>query len=57
MSFRAADWSADWVSDTVPRTWFSGQTIRVSVTVTNDGGRVWAATGVNPVVLGYRLDR
>jgi len=54
MSFRAADWSADWVSDTVPRTWFSGQTIRVSVTVTNDGGRVWAATGVNPVVLGYR---
>ncbi len=54
MSFRAADWSADWVSDTVSRTWFSGQTTRVSVTVTNDGGRVWPATGVDPVVLGYR---
>ncbi|MDP9320315.1 MAG: N-acetylmuramoyl-L-alanine amidase [Chloroflexota bacterium] len=54
MSFRSADWSADWISDTVPRTWFSGQTTRVSVTLTNDGGRVWPAAGVNPVVLGYR---
>ena len=54
MSFRSADWSADWISDTVAKTWFSGQTTRVSVTVTNDGGRVWPATGVNPVVLGYR---
>ncbi len=54
MSFRSAEWSADWISDTVPRTWFSGQTIRVSVTVANDGGRPWPATGVNPVVLGYR---
>ncbi|HEV2011740.1 MAG TPA: hypothetical protein VGS17_12025, partial [Candidatus Limnocylindria bacterium] len=54
MSFRSADWSADWMSDTVPKTWFSGQTIRVSVTVTNDGGRPWPAAGVNPVVLGYR---
>ena len=54
MSFRSADWSADWVSDTVPKTWFSGQTTRVSVTITNDGGRPWPATGVNPVVLGYR---
>jgi len=54
VSFRAADWSADWVSDTVTRTWFSGQTTRVSVTVTNDGGRPWTATGVDPIVLGYR---
>ncbi|MEA2662844.1 MAG: hypothetical protein QOH08_2416 [Chloroflexota bacterium] len=54
MSFRSADWSADWISDTVPKTWFSGQTTRVSVTVTNDGGRPWPATGVNPVVLGYK---
>jgi uncharacterized protein (DUF3820 family) len=54
MSFRAADWSADWISDTVPKTWFTGQTMNVSVTVTNDGGRPWPATGVNPVVLGYR---
>ena len=54
MSFRSAEWSADWISDTVPRTWFSGQTVRVSANVTNDGGRPWPATGVNPVVLGYR---
>ena len=54
MWFRSADWSADWVSDTVPKTWFAGQTITVSATVSNDGGRPWPATGVNPVVLGYR---
>jgi len=52
--FRSADWSADWGSDTVPRTWFAGQTASVSVTVTNDGGRPWNAAGVNPVQLGYR---
>ncbi len=54
MAFRSAEWSADWVTDTVPKTWFTGQTINVSVTVTNDGGRPWPATGVNPVMLGYR---
>ncbi|MHB8632081.1 MAG: N-acetylmuramoyl-L-alanine amidase, partial [Candidatus Limnocylindria bacterium] len=54
MSFRSADWSADWISDTVPRTWFTGQTMTVSATVTNDGGRPWPATGVDPVVLGFR---
>ena len=54
MAFRSADWSADWVSDTVTRTWFTGQTMTVGVTVTNDGGRPWPATGVDPVVLGYR---
>ncbi len=52
--FRSADWSADWVKDTVPKTFFAGQTLLTNVTVTNDGGRVWPATGVNPVVLGYR---
>jgi hypothetical protein len=52
--FRSADWSADWVTDTVPKTWFTGQTLTVSVTVTNDGGRVWPAAGVDPVMLGYR---
>jgi N-acetylmuramoyl-L-alanine amidase-like protein len=54
IAFRSADWSADWVSDTVPGTWFAGQTASASVTVTNDGGRPWTATGVDPVVLGYR---
>ena len=54
MWFRSADWSADWGTDTVPRTWFAGQTASVSVTVTNDGGRPWNAAGVDPVVLGYR---
>ncbi|MDP9245524.1 MAG: N-acetylmuramoyl-L-alanine amidase, partial [Chloroflexota bacterium] len=54
MWFRSADWSADWISDTVPKTWFTGQTMTVSVTVTNDGGRPWPAAGINPVVLGYR---
>lgn len=52
--FRSAEWSADWVKDTVPRTFFAGQTLLTNVTVTNDGGRVWPAGGVNPVVLGYR---
>ncbi|HVR89168.1 MAG TPA: N-acetylmuramoyl-L-alanine amidase [Candidatus Limnocylindria bacterium] len=52
--FRSADWSADWISDTVPKTWFAGQTTTVSVTVTNDGGRVWNAQGIDPVQLGYR---
>jgi hypothetical protein len=52
--FRSADWSADWVRDSVPKTFFAGQTLLNSVTVTNDGGRVWPAGGVNPVVLGYR---
>ncbi|HEX9269456.1 MAG TPA: N-acetylmuramoyl-L-alanine amidase [Candidatus Limnocylindria bacterium] len=54
MWFRATEWSVDWVSDTVPRSWFAGQTSVVTATVTNDGGRAWPATGVNPVVLGYR---
>ena len=52
--FRSADWSADWVQDNVPKTFFAGQTLLNTVTVTNDGGRVWPAGGINPVVLGYR---
>src|SRR5438552_8097950 len=52
--FRSADWSADWVQDNVPKTFFAGQTLLNTVTVTNDGGRTWPASGINPVVLGYR---
>ncbi|TMC25638.1 MAG: hypothetical protein E6J27_14750, partial [Chloroflexi bacterium] len=54
MWFNAADWSADWVSDNVPKAWVAGETKVISVTVTNDGGRAWPATGVNPVQLGYK---
>ena len=52
--FRSADWSADWTQDSVPKTFFAGQTLLNTVSVTNDGGRVWPASGVNPIVLGYR---
>jgi hypothetical protein len=52
--FRSADWSANWTQDNVPKTFFAGQTLLNTVTVSNDGGRVWPASGVNPVVLGYR---
>ncbi|MGH2499290.1 MAG: N-acetylmuramoyl-L-alanine amidase [Candidatus Limnocylindria bacterium] len=53
MWFRSADWSADWRSDTVARTWTAGESRVVSVTVRNDGGRPWPAGGSNPVRLGY----
>ena len=52
--FRGADWSADWVTDNVPISWTAGETRIISVTVTNDGGRVWNATGAGPVKLGYK---
>lgn len=52
--FNSADWSADWLSDTVPHTWTAGATQTVSVTVQNDGGRVWNAAGTDPVQLGYK---
>ncbi|HEV8654893.1 MAG TPA: N-acetylmuramoyl-L-alanine amidase [Candidatus Limnocylindria bacterium] len=52
--FRGADWSADWVSDNVPPSWVAGEVKMVQVTVANDGGRVWNATGAGPVKLGYK---
>ncbi len=52
--FRSADWSVDWIKDTVPISWVAGETKSVSVTIQNDGGRVWPATGANPVQLGYK---
>ncbi|MDP9264707.1 MAG: N-acetylmuramoyl-L-alanine amidase [Chloroflexota bacterium] len=51
--FLSADWSVDWISDSVPRDWTAGETRTVSVTVNNDGGRTWPAGGTNPVRLGY----
>lgn len=53
MWFKAADWSADWIGDDVSRRWTAGGTRMVTVTVKNDGGRTWNATGTNPVRLGY----
>jgi hypothetical protein len=52
--FRGADWSADWVSDNVPIQWTAGETKMISVTLANDGGRVWNAAGAGPVQLGYK---
>src|SRR5205823_407924 len=52
--FSGADWSADWVTDNVPTNWVAGETRIINVTVTNDGGRVWNATGAGPVKLGYK---
>ena len=54
VAFRSADWSVDWVRDNVPINWTAGETRVITATVTNDGGRVWPATGVNPVRLGYK---
>ena len=54
VAFRSADWSVDWVSDNVPISWTAGETKIITVTATNDGGRVWPATGTNPVRLGYK---
>jgi hypothetical protein len=54
MWFNAADWSADWITDNVPKAWVAGETKVISVTVQNDGGRAWPATGTNPVRLGYK---
>ncbi|HET7701094.1 MAG TPA: N-acetylmuramoyl-L-alanine amidase, partial [Candidatus Limnocylindria bacterium] len=52
--FNSADWSADWLSDNVPISWVAGETRQITVSVQNDGGRVWPATGTNPVRLGYK---
>lgn len=54
IAFRSADWSVDWVKDNVPISWTAGETKIITVTAANDGGRVWPATGVNPVRLGYK---
>jgi hypothetical protein len=54
MWFNSADWSADWVKDNVPIAWVAGETRQITVTVMNDGGRVWPAAGVNPVRLAYK---
>jgi hypothetical protein len=54
VAFRSADWSVDWVKDNVPINWTAGETRIITVTATNDGGRVWPATGTNPVRLGYK---
>lgn len=54
VAFRSADWSVDWVKDNVPINWTAGETRIITVTVTNDGGRVWPAAGPNPVRLGYK---
>jgi hypothetical protein len=54
VAFRSADWSVDWVKDNVPINWTAGETRIITVTATNDGGRVWPAAGVNPVRLGYK---
>jgi N-acetylmuramoyl-L-alanine amidase len=52
--FRGADWSVDWVTDNVPISWTAGETKMISVTVANDGGRIWNAAGSDPVQLGYK---
>jgi hypothetical protein len=51
--FRSADWSASWLDDNVSRAWNAGETRTTTVTVQNDGGRVWNASGVDPVRIGY----
>src|SRR5207244_13359963 len=52
--FRGADWSPDGGSDNFPVGWTAGETKTIVVTVANDGGRVWNATGADPVTLGYK---
>src|SRR6185295_12124262 len=52
--FNSADWSADWISDNVPISWVAGETRNITVSMQNDGGRVWPSTGTNPVALGYK---
>src|SRR5438270_552555 len=52
--FRGADWSVDWVTDNVPIGWTAGETKMISVTIANDGGRVWNAGAPSPVQLGYK---
>src|SRR5438445_129930 len=54
VAFRAADWGADWVTDNVPLSWTAGEIRTITVTVLNDGGRTWNATGAGPVKLGYK---
>ena len=54
MALRSTDWSADWISDTVPGQWNAGETTTVTATVNNDGGRTWPAGGTNPVKLSYK---
>src|SRR5438093_6832346 len=52
--FRGADWSVDWVNDNVPISRTAGETKMISVTLANDGGRIWNAAGAGPVQLGYK---
>ncbi len=51
--FRSADWSASWIRDDITKSWIAGEVRIVTVTVQNDGGRTWNATGTDPVQLGY----
>jgi len=54
MALRSTDWSAAWISDTVPGQWTAGETKTVSATINNDGGRTWPAGGTNPVKVSYK---
>ncbi len=50
---KSADWSADWQTDNIPNAFTAGETKLITVTVANDGGRTWNASGTNSVVLTY----
>ncbi|GAC1698870.1 MAG: hypothetical protein NVS9B6_09680 [Candidatus Limnocylindrales bacterium] len=54
MALRSTDWSATWVSDTMPAVWSAGETKTVTATVLNDGGRPWPSGGTNPVKVSYK---
>ncbi len=54
MALRSTDWSANWISDTVPGQWTAGETKTVTATINNDGGRPWPAGGTNPVKISYK---
>ncbi len=51
--FRSNDWSARWEPTQVPPIWIAGSARSVTVSVKNDGGRTWNASGTNPVKVGY----
>src|SRR3989442_929035 len=46
------DWSSDVCSSDL--SWTAGEIRTITVTVLNDGGRTWNATGAGPVKLGYK---
>ncbi|MGH2451382.1 MAG: hypothetical protein ACRDGE_08970, partial [Candidatus Limnocylindria bacterium] len=53
MWFRSSDWGVRYVTSRVPRLQTAGSFLQHSVTLRNDGGRVWPASGTNPVQLRY----